>query len=146
MRRARDESGAAMVEFVSLVVIMVIPLAYLLLTVFEVQRASFAASSAVREAARLFVTAPSSGDGEVRARQALALTLADHGMAAEPDSLTISCAADPCLTPAASVRVEFRTRVMLPLVPGFVADLVPVSVNVQAAHTQIVDRYAPIRP
>jgi len=94
----------------------------------------------------MFVTAPSSGEGEVRARQAAALTLADHGMSAAPGSLAIVCAASPCLTPDAAVRVEFRTQVMLPLVPGFVADLVPVSVSVQAAHTQVVDRYAPIRP
>ncbi len=135
-----------MVEFVSLVVVLVVPLTYLLLTVFEVQRASFAATSAAREAARLFVTAPSSAEAEVRARQAAAIALADHGMSAGPDDVVVSCSADPCLTPGALVRVQFRTSLPLPLVPGFVSDLVPVAVGVQAEHTQVVDRYAPLRP
>jgi len=135
-----------MVEFVSLVVVLVVPLTYLILTVFEIQRASFAATSAAREAARLFVTAPSSGEADVRARQAAAIALADHGMSAGPGAVTVSCSSDPCLTPGASVRVRFRTSVPLPLVPGFISDLVPARVSIQADHTQVVDRYAPLRP
>lgn len=146
MRRLRDDSGNALVEFVLLVVLLVVPLTYLLLAVFEVQRASYAASSAAREGGRLFVTAPTTADGELRARQAAAVTLADHGLGLQSDELTVSCSADPCLTPGATVRVQFHTQVALPLVPGFIADLVPVTVSVQAEHTQTVDKYVPLRP
>lgn len=141
-----DDHGAAMVEFVALMVVLVVPLVYLILTVFEVQRTTYAATSAAREAARLFVTAPTSADAGLRARQAASVAVTDHGVTWRPEDLSVSCSADPCLTPGASVRVIYRTSVDLPLVPGFVSDLVPLSLAVQAQHTQVVDRYVPVRP
>lgn len=48
-----------MVEFTLLAVVLVVPLAYLVLALFEVQRAAFATSAAAREAGRVFVVSPS---------------------------------------------------------------------------------------
>ena len=54
----RDERGTALVEFVWLAILMLIPLVYVVLAVFETQRTSYAASAAARSAGRAFVTAP----------------------------------------------------------------------------------------
>ena len=69
MKRSDDE-GAAMVEFIVLAVTLAVPLCYLVLAVFDIQRAAFGASAATREAARVFVRAPSTVVGEQRAQAA----------------------------------------------------------------------------
>ena len=143
--KGRDDEGAAMVEFIVLAVTLAVPLCYLILAVFDVQRAAFGASAATREAARVFVRAPSTAEGEQRAQAAAGITLADHGVTLEPGDLTISCSTSPCLTPGATVRFSYRTTVKLPLLPGLAsADLA--SIPITASHTQIVDEYSEVRP
>jgi hypothetical protein len=134
-----------MVEFVVLAVVLVVPLVYLVLAVFEIQRAAFATSAAAREAARVFVVAPSSAEGESRAAQALGLALADQGVDERPTSLRIECDEDPCLTPGARVTIRVETVVALPFVP-WLGDTPIASVSVDAAHTQTVDVYSASRP
>ena len=144
MRRRGDE-GAAMVEFVLLAVTLAVPLCYLLLAIFDVQRAAYGASAATREAARVFIRAPSTSVGEQRAETAAALTLADHGIDMDPADLSISCSASPCLTPGATVQVSYRTHVRLPFLPAIGGTEV-VSVPVFASHRQVVDEYSEVRP
>ena len=50
MTRLRSDTGNAMVEFTFLGVLLFVPLVYLVLAVLDVQRASYGASAAVREA------------------------------------------------------------------------------------------------
>jgi hypothetical protein len=133
-----------MIEFVVLAIVLVVPLAYLLLAVFDVQRSAYGASSATREAARVFVRAPSTAEAEQRARDAAAVALADHGLTLSDGEFSISCSASPCLTPGASVRVSFQAQVELPMVPAF-ADQGS-SIPVSATHTQVVDVYSEVRP
>ncbi|MEO8105958.1 MAG: pilus assembly protein [Actinomycetes bacterium] len=142
--KGRDE-GAAMVEFVLLAVVLVVPLCYIVLAVFELQSAAFGANAATREAARVFVRAPSTVVGEQRAHTAAALTLADHGIDLESSALTLSCSASPCLTPGASVQVTYRSTVRLPFLPVLGSREIA-SVPISATHTQVVDEYTEIRP
>ena len=48
-----DDGGNAIIEFVYLAVLLMVPLVYVLLTVFRVQGAAYAVSSAAREAGRV---------------------------------------------------------------------------------------------
>jgi Flp pilus assembly pilin Flp len=139
----RDD-GSAMVEFVVLAVTLAVPLVYVLLAVFDVQRTAFGASAATREAARVFVRAPSTTEAQHRAEAAAAITLQDHDVELSEGSLHVSCSATPCLTPGATVQFTYRTRVPLPLVP-FVTDEFA-SIPVTATHTQTVDEYSQVRP
>jgi Flp pilus assembly pilin Flp len=140
-----DDEGAAMVEFIVLAVTLAVPLCYLILAVFDVQRAAFGASAATREAARVFVRAPSTAEGEQRAHAAASITLADHGLELGPGDLTISCSTSPCLTPGATVRFSYRTTVELPFLPGLASvDLARIPIT--ASHTQTVDEYTEVRP
>ncbi len=141
----KDDEGNAMIEFVVLAVTLAVPLCYLVLAVFDVQRAAFGASAATREAARVFIQAPSTAEAEQRANAAAAITLADHGVELGPDDLTISCSATPCLTPGATVKFSYRTSVRLPFLPAFASTPIA-SIPITASHTQTVDEYSEVRP
>lgn len=146
MNRATvKDGGAAMIEFVFLAVLLAVPLAYLLLAVFDVQRSAYGASSATREAARVFVRASSTAEAESQARSAAAVALADHGLALADGDLIISCSATPCLTPGATVQISFQTHVALPLIPVF-GDRGVASIPIESSHVQVIDEYSELRP
>src|SRR3954449_5347761 len=67
-RRLGGEDGSAAIEFVGLSVVLLLPVVYVLLTVFQLQRAAFGVSQAAREAGRAYATAISSGEALDRAR------------------------------------------------------------------------------
>lgn len=138
------DDGSALVEFLLLAVVLVVPLVYLVLSVFELQRAAFATTAAAREAARVFVVSPSSTEGEVRAGQAMDLAMRDQGLSPAGSALRITCEASPCLTPGARVQVQVEVVVSLPFVP-WLGDRPVLSVPVRSSHTQTVDRYAEAR-
>ena len=143
LRRLRDDDGgSASLEFVVLGVLLLIPLAYLLITVFSVQSAAYGVSAASREAGRAYVQAPAGSDPRDRAFAAASVALLDHGIELEPEQLSIICSADPCLTPGAVVSVQVDVTVGLPWVPELFGE-VPASVAVHGKHTAIVDRFRP---
>lgn len=144
-RASGGDDGAAMVEFVVLAVVLVVPLVYLVIAIFDVQRATFATTAAVREAARVFVVSSSTGEAEQRAHQAVELALRDQGVPSEWATVDIQCLADPCLTPGAKVVVQVATVVPLPLVP-WLGDRPTAAVPVRASHTQTVDMYVAVGP
>ena len=61
------------------------PLLYVVLAVFDAQRAAYAASAAARSAGRAFVTAPDQATGYARAREAVRLAYADQRLDAAPE-------------------------------------------------------------
>ena len=65
----RDDGGSAIIEFVFVAVIVMVPLVYLIIAVATVQRSELAVSQAAREAGRAFATADSAADGPARARR-----------------------------------------------------------------------------
>jgi Flp pilus assembly protein TadG len=75
------EDGTATIEFIGVSLLLLLPLLYLLLSVFAVQRAAFAVTQAAREAGRAYSTAPSSSVGQQRASYAAQLALRDQGVA-----------------------------------------------------------------
>jgi hypothetical protein len=145
LRHSSGDSGAAIIEFIVIFVVLIVPITYFVLAVFDVQRTSFAAANATREAARVFVTAPTGGQGADEARAAAALAFGDHGLDVNDGSLTLSCSADPCLTPGATVTATYDTVVSLPFVPTIGGHPLA-GISIHASHTVPVDSYAPARP
>lgn len=131
--RGRDQ-GAATVEFVWLTVLLLVPLVYVLLTVFEAQRAAFAVSSASQAAGRAFVRAPDLATAQARADQAAQVALADHGVTGAV--VDVACLPTPadCLQPGSSVRVVVRVDQPLPLLPTVLGESLGV-ISVDATHT-----------
>lgn len=119
MRSPRDEAGTAIIEFVWLAILLLVPLLYVVLAVFDTQRTSYATSTAARSAGRAFVTSPDEAGAYARARAAARLAFEDQGIANAPMRLVIRCRPHPanCLSPGSVVAVEVRSSVALPLMP-----------------------------
>lgn len=138
--RARAERGSALVEFVFLAVLMMVPLVYLVMVLARLQAGSYAATAAVREAGRAFVSATSDEQAASRAQTAARIALEDQGFR---DDATIrwSCDGDPCLRPEGRVTFQADVSVPLPLVPAFARGVVPLEIPVRATHLAVVDRF-----
>lgn len=146
MTAGESERGSAMVEFLGVALILLIPLVYLVVTLGRVQAAAFAAEGAAKDAVRAVVTAESAAAGAARAEAAVGIALADQGFDRESGALGLECSATPCLTPGGAVSAVVRVEVPLPLVPDVVRGWVPLSLPVAASRTGTVDRYAQARP
>jgi Flp pilus assembly protein TadG len=138
--RARSEDGSAIVEFVFLGVLMLVPLVYLVMSLARVQAGSYAVTTAAREAGRAFVTAQAGQDAAARARAASDVAFSDQGFDGR-GSLEIACSTSPCLTPEARVETTARVTVPLPLIPAFARDVVPLEIPLTASHLSTVDRF-----
>lgn len=140
MGRLQSEDGSAIVEFIFLGVLMLIPLIYLVMALGRVQAGSYAVATAAREAGRAFVTAEQGDDAAGRARAAANIAFADQGFAGQ-GNLDITCSTSPCLTPDARIETTARVTVPLPLIPAFARDVVPLEIPLSASHLSTVDRF-----
>jgi hypothetical protein len=141
VRRA-DETGSAVVEFVVLGTVLLLPVVYLVLAVGRIQAGSFAVDGGARAAARAYTTAADDGQGAARALVAVRLALLDQGFGADDgSSLRVECSTSPCLTPQARVEAQVSLDVVLPGVPGFLDRVIPTHVTVRATHTAAVDAF-----
>lgn len=138
--RLRDEDGTAVVEFVWLAMLLLIPLIYLVLCLARVQAGSYAVTQAAREAGRAFVTATDEGHADARSHAAADIAFADQGFDGN-GRLRISCSASPCLAPGGSVTTRATVSVPLPLLPEAVRGAVPLEVPVSATQVSPVPRY-----
>ena len=140
-----SDRGSATVEFALFSLLLMVPLVYVLLTVFQIQRAAYGTAQAAREAARAFVTSTSGEQAHGRVQAAVALALGDQGLVARTARVVIVCSADPCLSPGATVTVSVVDEVPLPWVPTLLGRAAA-SIEVRATHRQTVDLYRPQRP
>lgn len=134
------DDGRAIIEFIFLGFLLLLPLTYLVLTAARIQAASFSASLAGREAGRAFVTATTDQEAFARARAAASLAFGDFSFDTAA-ALGVTCDGTPCLRPEGSVTSTATIEVQLPLVPDFIADHVPASVTVSSTHVATVDRF-----
>ena len=134
------QAGSAIVEFVFLAVMMMVPLFYLVMVLARLQAGAYGVSAAAREAGRAYVTAPAPAQAPARARSAAGLAFADQGFERE-GTIKISCDGIPCLRPDGRVSVTATVSVPMPLVPAFFSGIVPMQVPVQATHVVTVDRF-----
>ena len=133
----RDERGSALIEFIWLGLLLLIPLVYIVLTASDVQRAAYGASTASRSAGRAFVLAPDPATAYERASRAAQTALDDQGVAHRDVSIEVSCqpSAARCLSPGSSVTVVVTVRQRLPLAPDVLGSTAP-AVTVDARHTE----------
>jgi len=133
------EQGSAVVEFVFLAVLLMVPAAYLVLTVGAVQGGAYAVVGAADQAAKVYVLQAEEGAALQAADQAMEMAIADMGFDAAKSTLTISCDGS-CLTPGVTVRAHVSLRVGLPLVTG-IPGVNLSAATVESAATQKVGRF-----
>lgn len=126
-RAVADDAGRAVLEFIVLGVLVMIPVLYIAMSLLTVQATTFAAAQAARDAARLLDNAPSVGLGETRALAAARQTLADQSLPATGVRLHyVDAGADcataaqrrPDLSPGAVYDVCVTVPLVLPLLPA----------------------------
>lgn len=136
--RLGREDGNALVEFVALSVILLIPSLYLVLSLGSVQGAVFAADVIARDAARIHATEPDASRAEQRTEAMVRMTLEDHGLTSQ-DAVTIHCSKDPCSAAGSEVTAEVTIGVPIPgLGPMLGADG---PVHVGAEHVVEADQF-----
>jgi hypothetical protein len=116
----RSERGSALVELCWLGILLVLPMLWIVMSVFEVQRGAFGASAAARAAARAYALAPDDATGEVRAREAARVALADQGVRGVTPDVRVTCMPYPgsCHSGTSVITVDVHSQVVLPLMPS----------------------------
>ena len=138
----RDERGSALVELSWLGILLLVPLLWIVLSVFEVQRGAFAVSSAARSAGRAFALAPDDAVGRSQAEAAVRRALDDQGLEGAGFTLRVTCAPFPadCHSGTSLVTVRVDTQVRVPLLPEVLGGEAP-SVALDASHTVPIGQY-----
>ncbi|WP_239455342.1 hypothetical protein [Nocardioides gilvus] len=106
-------------EFVWLGIVLLVPMVWIVISVFEVQRGAFAVSSAARAAGRAYALAPDEETGLARAREVARFTLTDQGGDDMPLEVEVDCSLGPgnCLAGTSVITVTITSHVQLPLFP-----------------------------
>jgi hypothetical protein len=123
------ERGSALIEFIGLAAVLLLPIVYALIAVLDVQREAYGVSAAARAYGRAFQVA-----GADQAAAAADVALRDQGLRLADVTVTTVCvgADGACTGPGGAVRVTVADRVALPLVPGWADD--DVSIGVSGVH------------
>jgi Flp pilus assembly protein TadG len=131
-----DERGSALIEFTWLGILLLVPLVYIMLSVFEVQRGAFAVSAAARSAGRAYALAGTDVEGKADAEAVARLAMSDQGLAETPIEVVIRCSPQPqnCHTGGSTIRVAVHSQVTLPLLPAVLGGAAP-SFRLDADHS-----------
>ncbi len=137
----RGERGSALVELTWLGVLLLVPMLWIVLSVFDVQKGAFGVSSAARAAGRAYALAPSDALGQARAEQAARQALADQGLRGGPVTVTVTCTPYPrnCHQGTSVITVRVASRVDL-LLPDVLGGGTP-SFALDAEHTVPIGQY-----
>jgi hypothetical protein len=136
------DAGSASLEFITVGMILLVPLVYLVLVMSVVQGGAFAVEGAARQAARVYVQAPTPAEAEARAERAVLVSLADYGIDETAAEVSIGCAGGAaCLSRRSVVTVTVRVQVALPFMPTVLTSSTVGSVALQASATQTVSRF-----
>lgn len=138
-----EDRGSASLEFVTVGVILLVPLVYLVLAMSAIQAGSLAVEGAARQAARVFVQSGTEEEANAAALRALEFALADHGVEPNGAELAVSCSPRPnaCLTRQGYVTVTVGLSVDLPLAPTVLTGEFPLAIPLSASATQQVSRF-----
>lgn len=142
---ASSDRGSAVLEFIVIGVLVLVPMAYIVMSVMRVQAATMASTQAVREAARAYATADSVGQGQAAAITAAQVAFEDQGFALPESALQVRCLG-ACLEPGTSIQIDLGWRVDLPWIPASLSQGRSASVPIDAVHTVRVDTYRLTQP
>ncbi|GAA4811280.1 hypothetical protein ACFQ0K_03865 [Nocardioides caeni] len=144
--RARSQRGSGLVEMVWLSLILLLPLLWIVLAAFEVQRGSFGVSGAARAAARAYALAPNDVAGRERAAAVARQALADQGLHDVPVRVRITCSPYPrdCHNGTSVITVRVESAVTLPLLPDVLGAGAP-TFQLSSVHAVPIGRYQEVR-
>lgn len=139
---SRDDEGSAVIELAWVAILLLVPLLWIVLSVFEVQSGAYGVSSAARAAGRAYALAPDDAAGEVAAQEAARQALVDQGLPADaPLRVRVSCTPYPhdCHSGTSVITVRIESSVDL-LVPDVLGGGKP-TFALDASHTVPIGQY-----
>jgi hypothetical protein len=138
-----SETGSASLEFITVGMILLVPLVYLVLTLAQLQAGAFAVEGAARQAARVYVESSDPDEANEGAGRAIEFALADYGLDSSNTTVSVSCRplAQTCLTRHGFVTITVESTVALPLVPPILNLDVALAIPLSATATQQVSRF-----
>ncbi|MGQ4517938.1 TadE/TadG family type IV pilus assembly protein [Dermabacteraceae bacterium P13077] len=116
-RRISDSRGSALVEFVALALVLLIPSVYLVVSIGQVQRAAFAADLLARDSARILAVAPDLETAQLLIEENRRLAGQDYRLREESVRLSYDCLENDCFREGGYLRVRASIPVTLPLLP-----------------------------
>ena len=145
LRRDEGDGGNAIVEFVFVAILVLVPLVYLIAAVATIQRTQLAVTQAAREAGRAFATSDTAAEASVRVRVAVRLALRNQGLPDDADVRFVAAGAacdtaaiTPHLSPGAQFTVCVTRRADLPAIPSLLQGR---GVTTTGAYTVHVDDF-----
>lgn len=109
------EEGSALIEFIGLGALLMIPTVYFLLSVFTLQSGAFAASSASQQALQFVQQLPAEQRSQAVAQNIAQLAASDYGVDASQVSATLGCEAT--CSNGERMTVDVTVNVDMPLLP-----------------------------
>ncbi|HWS50023.1 MAG TPA: TadE family protein [Microbacterium sp.] len=137
-----NDDGSAALEFITVGVILLVPLVYLVIALGVIQEQTLGAEAAARHTARVISQAPDADSAASRSDAVLAGVIAEYGLDADAVRVGMTCtpAGVECPSAGATVIVTVATRVSLPFVPPvFGLDRIA-SIPLEASAAQKVSR------
>ncbi|WP_157001463.1 hypothetical protein [Agromyces laixinhei] len=140
--RLSTDDGSASLEFLTVGMILLVPIVYLVLAMASIQGGALAVEGAARQAARVAVQASDERAAHDAVERAVRITLDDYGVDADEASVTVSCSpSGDCHAAGERVRVSVIASVTLPLVPDVLSLHQAARVPLEASATQTVSRF-----
>jgi Flp pilus assembly protein TadG len=140
--RRGGQRGSALVEVSWLGILLMLPVVWIVMSVFQVQRGAFGITAAARAAARAYSLAPDDQTGLTRARTAARLALDDQGVHGVTPAVVVSCTPYPhdCHQGTSVITVSVQSRVVLPLMPAVLGSNRP-SYALEATQTVPIGQF-----
>ena len=113
------DRGSAVIEFIGLGLLLLVPIIYLVITVSRVQAGSFAVVAAAEQAGQAISVAQAEDLNRAGVHDLAAVAAQDHGFAPQDLAVTISCSDGSCASPGEVATVHASLTVQLPGMPGF---------------------------
>ena len=141
-RWVTDDEGSAALEFITVGLILLVPLVYLIAALGVIQEQTLGVEAAARHTARVISLAPDADAAVARSEQVLAGIVEEYGLDADAVDVSLSCvpAASECPTAGATVTVTVLTCVSLPLMPSLFGLDRSTAIPVEASAVQKISR------
>ena len=117
MALMRSQRGNASVEFIGIAVVMMVPLAYAVIALAQLQGAVYGINGAAQMAARAYMHSSSDLTGRYAAARSAAIAGRNHGLLIDAADVRITCGADDCLVPGQPARVRVDAVVRITVAP-----------------------------
>lgn len=137
-----DDEGSAALEFVTVGVILLVPLVYLVIVLGAIQEQAWGTEAAARHTARAIALAADAQDAGESADAVIAGIIDDYGMDAGAMEVSLSCrpAGVDCPSAGATLEVTVTAVVRMPFVPAVLGLDEALAVPLEATSVQKVGR------